>query len=195
MTRFGWIVTSMTVVILVLAVALLMWLYGAQSPQESSVVVEEPARTLDPSSLAIYTSGTYGFSFFYPATAYLSDEFGSAPAADWRQHARSDGMLIVEVATEEGEVRLGMSTEEEEVASCAAASGTERIGGISQMGSTTWNVFKSSLVGTDAERDVRSYRTVRDGACYALEAYLSPGASLEESRGPALILESFSFAG
>lgn len=195
MTRFGWIVTSMTVGILVCVVALLMWLYGTRAPEESSVILQESARTLDPTSLAIYTSGTYGFSFFYPATAYLSDEFGTIPASDWREHAGDEGVLIVEVATEDGEIRLGMSTMEEEVAGCTSPSGTEQVGGKAQMGSTTWSVFTSSLLGTDAERDIRSYRTVRNDACYALEAYLAPGASLEESRGPALILESFTFAG
>lgn len=194
MTRLGWIITALLVVVLLSGVALLMWMYGAATPEESSVVIEEPKYTVDPASLAIYTNGTHGFSFFYPAVAVLMDEFGTQPALDWRERAIEPGMLIVEVATPEGEVRLGSSAAEAEVGGCREPAATETAAGIAQVGSTTWNVFTSSRLGTDAERDVRSYRTVHNEHCYALEAYLAPGVSLSNSRGPSLILESFSFA-
>ena len=191
MTRLGWLIVAGLVLCILTGVAAVIWFAGSTTPTQQSVLIEEPLRTIDPSAVAIYTNGTYGFSFFYPATAVLVDEFTSASVPDWREHAVSEGMLVVEVATTEGEARIGVSTDAEEVAACLTPAPAERVGGITQVASTSWNVFTSTLTGTDVERAVRSYRTISDNQCIALELYLAQGVALEDSSGPALILESF----
>lgn len=194
MTRFGWTIIGALMCIVVCALGVFMWLSGTPPQQASVALPEEPERTLDPSALAIYTSGTYGFSFFYPATATLTDAFGAAGALDWRMHAVAAGTLIASVAMDDGEARIGMSEAPDELDACLSAGTAEEPAGIARAGSTTWHVFTSSQLGTEVERDVHSYRTIYHDRCYALEAFIAPGTPVSEAAGPQLLVESFTFA-
>lgn len=193
MTKVVWIVVGALLIGSAASIALFMWRQGIEPTPEYSAVIAPPERTVDPSSLAIYANGEYGFSFFYPATSVLEDlETGSDV---WRIGARDEsGTRIVEVTTSEGMVRVGQSALSPEVEACLSPGPAEVSSGITRIGSTTWHVFNFSRLGTDAEERVYSYRTVNGGACTALEALLPLSTTLEATLGPRTIVESFSFA-
>lgn len=199
MTRFGWITTSVIIVasagILLLVVTLL-----GHRPQPSPAIVAtttDSVPLMDPTALAIYTSGTYGFSFFYPATATVTDQFTQkgVDQNSWRENAIATGTRIARVATDGGTVQIGLSQASKELSACVKAGPAEQSQGDTTIGSTTWNTYSFDKLGTDVEQHVVSYRTVHDRSCFALEVFTPRGdASTTAQQALDAIVQSFIFA-
>ena len=178
---------------IVLAVGLLIWGFSRQSASyDTSRDTIERTPVTDPTAISIYTSGTYGFSFFYPAAAVLDDLTGAEP---WRTGAES-GALTLRLADGAREARVGISVDPSVVASCEDAGAPERALEPLTTGGTTWSIFVSDQLGTDNQRRVTSYRTVHSDACYAIETF-EPLTAEGEPQAPGadlgLIVRSFSF--
>ncbi len=148
-------------------------------------------------NLSIYTSGTYGFTVFYPEASTL--EYGFATdyhlGAAWRANALPEvaGTPIVaiipySVSNEDtyprrfsALVRVGASSDPLELSRCLTAGKTDgetRLPDVTINGQT-WAAF--SFMDAGMMQYVRgvSYRTVHEGSCIALEQ-IATGASYRE---------------
>lgn len=198
MTRLGWLVAGTLVLICACIAALFVWHQHATKPVAVLQTEATSTPAVDPSELAIYTSGVYGFSFFYPANGTVSDSFTATTTSNlpWRQGATGAGTSIVRISTSAGEVRVGVSSAAAEVGACLKAGPAEKALGTRTVGSTTWNHFSFQKIGTDNEQSVDSYRAVHASQCFALETLmpLASGATSSPSFSLADAVESFTFA-
>ncbi|MES2225210.1 MAG: hypothetical protein V4480_00175 [Patescibacteria group bacterium] len=195
MTRFGWLV-GLGIVLCIAIIAAVTFYVHAQHAASVPVSVEAAPAVVDPSSLAIYTSGTYGFSFFYPASATLTDVFASSGPSSiaWRENTTATGTLLARVETMSGEARVGESTASKGISECTKPSPAEHALGTAVMGSTTWSTFSFDRLGTDDPTRVKSYRAVHDGTCIALETFEPLSAASTSAAGPETVVKSFTFA-
>lgn len=194
MTQFGWLVVS-GMVIAVLGIALLVWGFARQS---APALIENDQRTpvVDYSTLNIHANGEYGFSIQYPAAANVEDSFGEGSAPSWRAHASAPGTLIARFTTAGGEVRVGASDDPRAITNCTEAAASESSRDPQEFGNATWSVFRFDELGTDNERRVVSYRTIREGRCYALETFepIAGAATAAPTEHVEYIVRSFTFA-
>ncbi len=176
MTRFGWIVVGCFVTgIALLALAAYAWRFQSKEPTSTTEQTATTTPLINPAELAIYTSGEYGFSFFYPAQAVVTDAFtsGTQPTVPWRVQSIGTGTPVVRIVSGSEEARVGVSTDARERAACLKAGPAEAPFSVITIASTSWNRFSFDKLGTDDERHLDSYRTLRNGSCYAVEV-LSP---------------------
>jgi hypothetical protein len=199
MTRFGWIITT-AIIVVSAAVLFIILLWTSKHPQASPVTSATSTNAVpltDHSTLSIYTSGTFGFSFFYPASATITDQFSPNRSSQsfWRENPLATGTLIARVIVDGGEVRVGTSQAVKEVSACSKTGPAERAQADMTVGSTTWKTFSFDKLGTDVEQHVTSYRTVHSGSCFALEAF-EPRVGVSTTTQAALnsIIQSFTFA-
>lgn len=193
MTRFRLFAIGGAAVI-VLAVGLLIWGFAQQSTSyDTARDTIERTPVTDPAAISIYTSGTYGFTFFYPASAVIDEP---TDALSWRTGSEG-GALVVRLTDGVREARVGVSEDPDARSSCEDAGASERALEPLSTGEVTWSVFVSDLLGTDNQRRMTSYRTVRGKSCYAIETF-EPLASGGDAQVPpadlSLIVRSFSFA-
>ncbi|CAN5697632.1 hypothetical protein BH11PAT2_BH11PAT2_05140 [soil metagenome] len=197
MTRFGWIITTGVIVVSAAVLLLIVVLTSHRATPTTETMATSSVPLMDPSSLAIYTSGTYGFSFFYPAFAAVSDQFSTSTEEQplWREAPIATGTPIVSVAVDGGEVRIGSSQAAKEIVACVKAGPAEQKQSDTTIGSTTWKTFSFDKVGTDVEQHVTSYRTLHDKACFALETF-EPRVGVSTTTQSALesMVQSFTFA-
>lgn len=189
MTRFGWLVVS-GVVVAALGIALLLWGFARQSAPR----LEEGNLTpvVDYSTVNIHASGEYGFTITYPATATVTEADESIA---WRANVNASGTPVVRFTTTGGEVRIGASKDSSALEGCGEKGPSEESAGSQTFGNATWQVFTFDELGTEDERHVTSYRTLRDGQCFALETYeplADTGVAPTES--PEFLVRSFTFA-
>ncbi|MDB5244952.1 MAG: hypothetical protein JWN90_57 [Parcubacteria group bacterium] len=197
MTRFGWIITTCIILFSAGVLLLLVVVTSHRIAPATVTSTENSVPLTDLSSLAIYSSGTYGFSFFYPAMATVTDQFSSSTNTGllWRENPLATGTLITRIAIDGGEVRIGMSQAVKELTACAKTGPAEKAVADIHMGSTTWKAFSFDKLGTDVEQHVMSYRTLHDKACYALEAFAPRvGVSTTTQSGLDAVVQSFTFA-
>lgn len=171
MTRFGWQVVLGVLAVCLIVAGAIAWLHARPSAQPVTDTQQAPA-AVDPSQLSIYTSGEYGFSFFYPSQATVIDAYSQGSSTldmPWRLHAVATGTPIVRLIDGAQSVNVGMSTDKKETAVCLKASPGEEPRGAFTEGSTTWQEFMFQKIGTDDETSVTSYRIVHGNACYAVE--------------------------
>jgi hypothetical protein len=171
MTRFGWqVVLGVFAVCLVIACAI-AWIHARPKVPPAADTQQAPV-TVDPSQLSIYTSGEFGFSFFYPSQATVIDAYSLGSSTldmPWRLHATATGTPIVRLEDGAQSVNVGMSLDAKEIAVCLKPSPGEEPRGAFTEGSTTWQEFMFQKIGTDNETSVTSYRVLHDKACYAVE--------------------------
>ena len=197
MTRFGWAVVLGIIALCVIAGGVFMWRNVDKwaAPPPAAVATTTPV--VDPSELAIYTSGEYGFSFFYPANATVTDAYSKAAGQPlpWRNQAVGTGTPIVRIKAGGGEIRVGASTDKDELDACRIASPAEDAQKDMTVGSTTWSTFTFDKLGTDDEERITSYRTLHDKRCYAVEIF-QPLSETATSTGYTIndTITSFSFA-
>ncbi|MDB5190382.1 MAG: hypothetical protein JWN49_708 [Parcubacteria group bacterium] len=197
MTRFGWIITTCIILFSAGVLLLLVVVTSHRTSPATVTSTENSVPLTDLSSLAIYSSGTYGFSFFYPATATVTDQFSSSTNTGraWRENPLATGTLITRIAVDGGEVRIGMSQAIKELTACTKTGPAEKAVADINMGSTTWKAFSFDKLGTDVEQHVMSYRTLHDKACFALEAFAPRvGVSTTTQSGLDAVIQSFTFA-
>lgn len=160
---------------------------------------ESPTETPLAEGLSIYADGQYGFSVFYPQEADVSFSFGEGRGAGaaWRHAALPDaqGTPILEVVSFslrrdagiprafDAFVRMGASTDPRELARCEVAD--ERTGETAleerMINGTVWKAFSFGDAGMMRYAEGTSYRTVRDGSCFALETFRT-GSSYTDER-------------
>lgn len=157
--------------IALLALAAYLWQFRNSEPQSADSSAATTSPSLEPSELSIYTSGEYGFSFFYPENAQVTDAYslGSQLAGSWRLQAVGTGTPLVRITSSNEEARVGVSTDTRERAACLKAGPAEKAESLLTVASTSWSRFSFDKLGTDDERRVDSYRTLRNGYCYAVE--------------------------
>ncbi|MDB4992063.1 MAG: hypothetical protein JWL75_308 [Parcubacteria group bacterium] len=170
MTRFGLAVFGGILVVIAL-IAGILFLHHARTLQAVPAAVMESTSTPaeNPSALSIYTNGEYGFSFFYPADGVVTDTFSTSTQNAWRTHALAKGVLVVRIATDQGQLSFGESSSTREKSACLSAGPSEIMTTPVTVGSTTWKQFTFDKIGTDNEQHVTSYRTLRDATCFAFE--------------------------
>jgi hypothetical protein len=201
MTKFGWLALSGCIVA-VIGVALLVWGFAHQSASyTSSHDTIERTALLNPPELGLYSSGTYGLSFAYPATATIKSDF-TEPTPAWRAFAGSEeGTLIATVTVGAAEARIGMSENAEAVDGCLEAASPEQVQAPLEVGGIAWTVFSADELGTEIERRITSYRALHENACYAVETFeplSDAGEPVSEtelsSADISLVVQTFTFA-
>lgn len=125
-----------------------------------------------------FTDATKLFSFTYPNSGTLSGELGYA--MDWRNNTETSGMLLAKVSIpgliqpktnfSEARFTVGTSSDATAVKNCL----TDNMGGSSKSTLVTINgVQYTKLTAGDAGAgnlyETTSYRTVKNGQCYAVE--------------------------
>jgi hypothetical protein len=171
MTRFGWQVVLGVLAVCLLVAGAIAWIHERTKVQPVADTQQAPA-TVDPSQLSIYTSGEFGFSFFYPSQATVIDAYSQGSSTldmPWRLHAVATGTPIVRLVDGAQSVNVGMSLDAKEIAACLKSSPGEEPRGAFTQGSTTWQEFMFQKIGSDDETSVTSYRVLHDKACYAVE--------------------------
>ena len=163
-----------------------------------------------------FTDGNKLFTFIYPNSGTLSGSLGYD--ANWRLNTQTLGLLLAQVTiprtiqpnTNFGDAKftVGTSSDPAAVSTCL----TDNLGGASKGTLVTINgVQYTKLTSGDAAAgnryDTTSYRTVRDGQCYALEYTIhygnfqnyDPSTGVKEFNEPAVtaimdsIVQSFKF--
>ncbi|MEA2701307.1 MAG: hypothetical protein QOE22_16 [Candidatus Parcubacteria bacterium] len=193
MTKFGWLVLS-GVVVAALGIALLVWGFARQSSPQ--LVDDNLTPVVDPTTTNILTNGEYGFTIQYPATASIEDSFSAESEFPWRANVIASGTPIVRLVTTGGEVRVGASQDRRAIEGCEEKGPSEEPAGSEAFGNADWQAFTFDELGTDDERRVTSYRTLRDGHCFAVEAY-EPLAGVPDAAPTEradFIARSFTFA-
>lgn len=154
----------------------------AAVPTTLPTVSEEEAE-----GLSIYTNGTYGFTFFYPASADIAFTFSEEDRLGtvWRRGApeAQAGIPIVSVTTYSIQqenayprsyrtlVRVGVSDTPEAVRACETADTslgeTELLDVV--INGYTWSAFAFQDAAMQQYVEGVSYRTVHEGVCIAVE--------------------------
>ncbi len=177
MTRFGWIV-SCAIVLIALIAGGALWVFLKPASEPSVSTIATSTSVTNPADLSIYSSGEYGFSIFYPSDATITDAFSEGTTTEvipWRLHPIATGTPIVRIEEGGKEVRVGISTDAKELASCLRASPGEESRGSFTVGKTAWQEFMFEKLGTEREAMVTSYRIVQNSACYAVEVLVPSG--------------------
>jgi membrane-bound inhibitor of C-type lysozyme len=118
------------------------------------------------------------FSFAFPSAFTLSSgEMGYTQG--WSYDATSTGLVLAVVSVPQSyepgtnfgdaKLTLGVSSDPDAVAGCITAAQGEKAAGTAAIGGTTFSKFTLQDAGAGNRYDIASYRTVRDGQCYALE--------------------------
>ena len=94
MQGFRWVIVLGCVAAAV-GIGMLVWGFTRHPETSGSTSVVDRTPVVDPESLAIYSNGTYGFTFFYPATARVVEATSSQP---WRANAGAPGAAITKKA-------------------------------------------------------------------------------------------------
>jgi len=217
----------------ILAIVGVMWFaaYHEHAKHLAAVAIGGRAATTTPlTGLSIYTNGTYGFSIFYPAQDSVESTFDTQYhlPATWRVNALvNDGgtaatgtpiIAIVGYRTVssstypryfETEVRIGASSNSQEVDACDTAGNGETALPDVTINGVVWKVFTLQDDGMMQYLSGTSYRTIHDGQCFALEQIETgssyrddppspadiPDATLtQDYKNMASIVQSFSFA-
>ena len=197
MKRGTLIITVLTVVLVAIALAATWYLVDSSQRLADSFGTEEDNIPMTPGD-AIYVNGDYGFMLQYPESATVSETFapGYHLPALWRVSAVPDsvGTPIVSFTTYSTKsetsypryfdalIRIGASADTQEVARClsvVANQGEIELTDI-VIGGTTWKAFSFENAGMQQYVRGISYRTVREGACFAIEK-LAVGSSYREA--------------
>lgn len=189
MTRFGWMVVG--IVLVVIACIIGGWyLVSTYYVQPAPALQATTTPQTDLSSSSIYTNGGYGFSLIYPAADAIAETF-----APWRTGATATGTPIVSVTDAEGMLRIGASESAKEINACTKTAPAEETLADMRLGSTTFKAFMHDEVGTDNELRVTSYRVIHENACIAIESFqpLQNGQAVQSPR-LSQMLQSFMFA-
>jgi len=127
----------------------------------------------------IFTDGSKTFSFVYPNSFTLSGgELGYTQS--WRQGTTDLGMMLAVVTIprsfqpqtnfSEAKFTVGTSSDVNAVAACLTdTSGNSAQGTTTTINGVPYTVFSFGDAGAGNFYQTTSYRTVRDGQCYAIE--------------------------
>lgn len=155
-----------------------MWAYVPASQPDAESAVSLPASDIDPSTLALYSSGEHGISFFYPAEATLEEERGSD--------------LVSSVTYQDLSVQVLVRTASD-AADCYASTRAQRSAGEQEIGGRSWRVLVRETLGTENERIVTQYRALDGSRCITVESSKPVGVEAPSALA-ATILSGISLA-
>jgi len=178
----------------VIAMAGIAWWFGfRERPMEGVEVPDAPAIELS-EGLSIYTSGEHGFLLAYPEGAEISESFNAPRLPNaWSVSAGNEGVPLLQIVTYRTQsesryprdyavvLRIGKS--EEDADSCTEARNGETRGADRAIGGEPWASFTYGDAGMMQYVSLTSYRTVHEGACWAIEA-VRTGSSYREEAAP-----------
>ena len=131
-----------------------------------------------------YTDISKTFSFSFPSQFVLSGEQGYSQ--DWTTNSTSSGLLLAKVMIQrsfepgtnfgDGKFTIGVSSDPDAVAECLVP----QFGNMEKVSTTTINgtsftKFIFSDAGAGNLYDTTSYRTIKNGQCYAIEYTIHSG--------------------
>lgn len=187
----------------VLVMGGIAWWFGFRNTdKEPEPIPEVPAIELS-EGLSIYTNGEEGFLVAYPEGAEVSEVFDTnrLPNA-WSVNARVDssGTPLVSVTTYRvtnatsyprdytAELRIGKSSDAEDVRRCLEPRGSETAGVEKAIGDTTFVSFAFGDAAMMQYVKGTSYRTVHNDACWAIES-IATGSSYRDAASDADLSE------
>lgn len=176
----------------VIAMAGIAWWFGfRERPMEEVKTPDAPAIELS-EGLSIYTSGEHGFLLAYPEGAEVTESFdANRLPTTWSVSADDEGIPLLQIVTyrTQSEVhyprdytvvlRIGKS--EEDAGSCTEAHSGEIRGEDRAIGGQSWASFSFGDAGMMQYVSAVSYRTVHEGACWAIETIRTGSSYREEA--------------
>lgn len=149
-----------------------------------------------------YTNEQYGFSFDVPADLSATTTFDSLHRVsnNWRYGIsdRSTGIPVVSIVTDnitnksgedefyfDAEVRVGVSADMTQVANCFITDDSVADTGVETINGVAFHVYDLQSAGMSQYVLVKSYRTVRNDKCYAIESIIAGGGSEDTPQGVA----------
>ncbi len=171
----------------IIVMASIAWWFGFRNTTTPEPAPEVPEIELS-DGLSIYTNGEQGFLLAYPEGALVTETFQSSHLPNiWRSDGQSEtsGTPLLSITTYqtqssnsyprhfEAVLRIGMSSDPGEASACLVAQNGEQELPDRVIGGVTWKAF--SFGGAAMMKYVKgvSYRTMREGNCYALETIAS----------------------
>ncbi len=134
---------------------------------------------------SIFSSGTYGFTLYYPYAHIASTSFDSTYhlPSTWRVNAGPEAtgtplVSIISYSTQsnhsfpryyESELRVGAATSVKAIAECLQVSDSESSLPDKVINGVTWKAFTLQSAGMMQYIKGISYRTIHDRACIAME--------------------------
>lgn len=191
MTRFGWLIFAGALLVVALVTAILFFV-----PKETPPIVAPVQMSENLEGQSIYVSGEYGFSVRYPSSAKIEEPFSASYLVNdsWRANASDAGTPLIaiipyEIKSENSYprsyatlVRIGASTDESAVDNCekVTADSGETVLTDKTINGTTWKAFSFGDAAMQKYVKGVSYRTVHEGACFAIEQIASGSSYREE---------------
>lgn len=177
----------------VLILAGIAWYFGMR-PQETAPAVQAPVQEIPlTEGQAIYTNGEEGFLIAYPEGARVAEVFENAHLLGaWSVSSTLPGVPLLEILSYtrtsdtdypryfDALVRLGVSRDKEALRACEKAGNGEVALGERTIGDVAWHAFAYSDAGMMKYVRATSYRTVHNGACYALEEIVAGSSYRDE---------------
>ncbi|HJU08581.1 MAG TPA: hypothetical protein VJ727_08895 [Rhodanobacteraceae bacterium] len=137
--------------------------------------------TASPPSAPAYTDTNWNFSIDVPPDWKVEHDFAHGYLADgaWKTYAAPDsrGMPVISLTMPgsnqitSAELRIGASREANEIAHCATPPDSIRAGSLhsERIGNAQFITFEASDAAMSHYLEVKSFRAVHDGACYAID--------------------------
>lgn len=166
----------------VIVMAGIAWWFGFREKEpEPAPASAQPAIELS-EGLSIYTNGEHGFLIAYPEGAEVAEAFDVRRLnPNWRIGAKDAGMPLLQITTYRIEggngyprdyqtlMRIGKSERQEDVRACTSSGNGETAAGSREIAGEEWAAFSYSDAAMMQFVEAKSYRTVHDGACWAIE--------------------------
>ena len=170
--------------IVAVAMVLLQAACAPSGHQGSAPAANAPAAqdaTAPSTEADAYADRSWGFRIEVPShwTAHRDFVHGYLANDSWKAYAAPDshGTAIVSLTLPgsneitSAEIRIGASRGADEIAQCSVPPDSLRAGSLhhERIGDVDFTVFEAADAAMSHDLDVRGYRTVHDGACYAID--------------------------
>lgn len=177
----------------VLVLVGIAWYFGVRKAPEAPAPEAPIAEIPISEGQAIYTNGEEGFLIAYPERLVVSESFSNPHLTSaWSVSTTLPGLPLLEILSYtrssdtsyprhyDALVRLGVSRDEAAVRTCTDVGNGETRGDDRMIGDTMWKSFTYQDAGMMKYVTATSYRTVYEGACYALEEIIAGSSYRDE---------------
>lgn len=168
--------------------------YFSTRPEPVATQSETPAQEIPLSEgQSIYTNGEEGFLIAYPERAVVSESFKNTHLlSTWSVSSDLPGTPLIEIlsytrASEtsypryyDALVRVGVSRDQAAARTCIEPHNGEVAADERTIGDVVWSGFSYGDAGMMKYVRATSYRTVHNGACYALEEIVAGSSYRDE---------------
>lgn len=165
--------------LIVFACGLLLCACGKSQQDTDATAAVAPS--ISASDLQTLESAAFGFRLDYPHDWATRRDFKSSYLADgkWKTYAGSGSRgtpvaaLVVPGSNDitHAELRIGVSRTPMEIRACSTPPSSARTGSVARqrINDADFATFEASDAAMSHSLEVHSYRTVHDGACYAID--------------------------